>query len=128
MIDHSPAHSKGIRKVVLTADAPTAQVRLKIGPKPSELKFDVKDKLTGKAIDWFGVRWIAVDDSRLFSLDSQTQRTLIPPGTDVIVEVHATGYKRWFFIDPSDPSRPTLRLEPGEVRELQIELEPLAKN
>jgi hypothetical protein len=92
--DASPSHTKGIRKVTLTTQSPTVKVTLKIGPRPGELKFDVKDKLTAKPIQGYGVRWIAMDNVRFTSIDIPTARTLIPPGIDVIVEVHAHGYRR----------------------------------
>lgn len=121
--DASPSHTKGIRKLTLTSDAPTAKVTLKIGPKPGELRFSVKDKTTGKAVEGFAVRWIGMDDAYMMSFDAPTNRADIPPNIDVIVEVHAKGYHRWFYIDPPT-SQPTLRLAAGEVKELDVELEP----
>src|SRR5437588_4081650 len=128
VIEDNPLHSKGIHKVKLTTEAPTARVTLKIGPKPGELKFDVRDKATGKPVEGYGVRWIAMDNARMMSIDIPTPRTLIPPDIDVIVEVHAHGYRRWFYIDPSNLSQPTLRLASGQVRHLDVELEPEKKN
>jgi len=64
-------------------------VTLKIGPRPGELKFDVKDKSTGKPVQGYGVRWIALDDARLMSVEIPRPHMLIPPDIDVIVEVHA---------------------------------------
>jgi hypothetical protein len=128
VMDDSPTHMKGIRKLTLTSQSPTAKVMLKIGPRPGELKFDVKDKSTGKAVEGYGVRWIAMDNSRLISIDIPGTGTLIPPEIDVIVEVHADGYRRWFYIDPSNPSQPILRVAPGEEKHLEVELEPVEKN
>lgn len=101
---------------------------LKIGPKPGELKFDVKDKSTGKPVQGYGVRWIALDDARLMSVEIPRPHTLIPLDIDVIVEVHAEGYRRWFYIDPSNPSQPTLRVAPGEEKHIEVELEEAEKN
>jgi hypothetical protein len=123
--DASPSHTKGIRRLTLTSDAPTAKVTLKIGPKPGELKVSVKDKTTGKAVEGFGVRWIGMDNAYMMSF-AIPMPTLIPPGVDVIVEVHAKGYRRWFYIDPAT-SQPTLRLASGEERQLDVELEPEEK-
>jgi len=116
----------GIKTVTLTADAPTATVTLKIGPKPSDLKFNVKDKSTGKPIEGFRVRWIAMDDARMMSIDIPTTQTLIPPGIDVIVAIQAQGYRRSFYVDPST-SQPIIRLASGEERQLDVELEPEEK-
>ncbi len=128
VIEDGPLHSKGIHKLKLTTEVPTATVTLKIGPRPGELKFDVKDKSTGRPIKGFGVRWIAMDNNRMMSIDMPTDRTLIPPDIDVIVEVHADGYRRWFYIDPSNPSQPIVRVTSGEEKHIDVELEPAEKN
>jgi len=120
--DASPSHTKGIRRLTLTSDAPTAKVTIKIGPKPGELKFSVKDRATGKPVEGFGVRWIGMDNAYMMSFAIPTP-TLIPSNVDVIVVIQAQGYRRWFYIDPST-AQPTLRLASGEVKELDVELEP----
>lgn len=115
-----PRKAAGIKTVTLTTDSPTAKVVVKIGPRPGELKFSVKDKATGKQVEHFGVRWIAMDNARMMSMEIPTP-TFIPPDVDVIVVIQAQGYRRWFYIDPST-SQPTLRLSSGEVKELEVEL------
>jgi hypothetical protein len=127
VIEDSPLHSRGIHKLKLTTQAPTATVTLKIGPRPGELKFDVKDKATGEIVPTFSVRWIAFDNARMMSIDIPTAHTLIPPDIDVIVEVHTGGYRRWFYIDPSS-SQPILRVSSGEEKHIDVELEPAEKN
>jgi len=131
IVDLSPSQMKGVHKVTLTTEAPPATVTLKIGPRPGELKFDVRDKATGKPVEGFGVRWIAVDNARMMSTDLPglpRTHTIVPPDVDVIVEVHADGYRRWFYIDPSNPSQPILRVAPGEEKHLEVEMEPVEKN
>jgi hypothetical protein len=56
---------------------------------------------------------------------TQTSRkeASVPPDTDLLVIVQAPGYKRWFYTDPSSPSKPTLRLHSGEERTLDAELD-----
>jgi hypothetical protein len=117
------SHTKGVHKLTLTSDAPSAKVTLKIGPKPGELKFSVRDKSTGESIQGFRVRWIAMDSTQMMSMEIPGP-TLIPAEKDVIVVVQAQGYRRWFYINPANPSQPTVRLASGEVRELEVELEP----
>ena len=117
----------GIKTVTLTREVPTATVRLKIGPRPATLKLEVKDKATGKPVP-YNVRWIGVDNAMINAFERPTSGELaIPPGVDVILTIHAKGYRRWFYIDPST-SQPTLRLASGEVKELEVELEPEEKN
>jgi hypothetical protein len=119
-----PPQRKGIHMLKLTREEPTARVTLKIGPRPGLLKFDVKDKSTGKPVTGFGVRWIGVDNTRMMSVEISPQtQAFIPPAVDVIVEVHAKGYRRWFYLDPST-SQPILRLSSGEEKQLDVELEP----
>lgn len=114
-----------MQTVVLTADQSLAHVTLKLGPKPGELKLAVSDKLSGKHVQAFNVRWIALPDSRMFSFDSGSAYNpwRVPPDTDLIVEVSAVGYQNWFYLDPSN-TEPILRLGSGEQKELIVELLP----
>ena len=117
----------GIKTVTLTREVPTAIVKLKIGPRPATLIFEVKDKSTDKPVEAYHVRWIGVDNAMMNAFEGPASRDLvIPPGVDVIVTIHAEGYRRWFYLDPST-SQPTLRLASGEVKELEVELEPEEK-
>lgn len=117
--------------VTLTAKAPVAHVALKVGPKPGELIVNVTDKMTGKAVDSFFVRLIKDSTGYCSGVGnfekepgSSGARVPIGPATEAIVEVSARGYKNWFYSNPSDPSRPVLRLESGEERSLEVQLEP----
>lgn len=114
-----------MQTVVLTADQSLAHVTLTLGPKPGELKLAVSDKLSGKRVQAFNVRWIALPDSRMFSFASGSAYNpwLVPPDTDLIVEVSAVGYQNWFYLDPSN-FEPILRLGSGEQKELTVELLP----
>src|SRR5438270_13805222 len=81
VIEDNPLHSKGIHKVKLTTEAPTATVTLKIGPKPGELKFDVRDKATGKP------------RRRLWrALDRDGQRADDVDRCTHIPDIHSSGY------------------------------------
>jgi hypothetical protein len=115
--------------VQLTSDAPTAKVKLKIGPKPAVLTFDVKDKSTGKPVESFRVRWFGIENLGTMSPSEKVPATRvpIPPNLDVIVVISAEGYRRFAYIDPST-SQPILRLASGEERQLDVELEPEEKN
>jgi hypothetical protein len=116
--------------VTLTTKAPIAHVALSAGPKPGELIVNVMDKTTGKAVHSFFVTLIGDTAGFCSGTGNFRQagasgvRVPIPPATDVIVEVSAEGYKNWFYTDPSDSSRPVLRLESGEEKVLEAELEP----
>jgi len=121
--------------VKLTPTRSGATVVLKLGPKPGVLLLTVKDKLTGKPILKFLESWEITDsDTRPTTGSSggqtiqlRTERALVPPEKSLLLTISAEGYKKWFYRDPSDPSRPAfLHLQPSEEKKLFVELEPLA--
>jgi hypothetical protein len=120
--------------VVLTPEAPTANVVVKLGPREGILEPSVKDRITGKPVYNFRLRWHVDGPNPSFSGDSGfsqwTTRQSIPAEKDVFIDaVSARGYKKWTPSDPSDQSQPLqLHLQRGEVKALNIELEPEAKS
>ena len=121
-----------VRKMVtLTTSQSSATVALKLGPKPGVLLPSVKDKFTGKPLTDFEIRWMfpGPDQPNSSSSGGQTisqgvRRAIVPPEKYLVLTIFARGYKKWFYHDPSDPSRPAfLRLQPGEEKELLVELE-----
>jgi uncharacterized surface anchored protein len=91
----------------------------------------VTDKLTGRIIPNATVHYTAIDSdggSGFADLTSSLAETVpvpVPSNCDLLVVVMAKGYRGWVYADPSNSSRPTLRLEPGERKELDVQLEPL---
>jgi hypothetical protein len=117
--------------VVLTEAQPTAHVRLKVGPKPAVLVLNVTDRTSGKAIDGFMIRTIGAHGSDFaagtgyFPQTTEGDREVpISPLFDFLIEVTAKDYKNWFYSNPADPSDPTLHLESGERRALQVTMQP----
>jgi hypothetical protein len=118
--------------VTLTPDHRSATVVLELGPKAGRLIPSVTDKFTGKPIIDFEVSWTIFDSDAPNSSSSGGQAigqgvrgAIVPPEKDCVLEISARGYKNWFYHDPSDPSRPAfIRLQPGEEKELLVELEP----
>jgi hypothetical protein len=116
------------QKVVLTADRPFAQLTLKLGPRSGRLTGTAMDKGTGKPIGPEGklsITYVSVEGNSTGSisvLDGANLRANLPAGKEFIVFVSAPGYVPWFYIN--NQSRPTLRLEPGEEKVLDVELEP----
>ena len=117
--------------VTLAETAPTARIVLKLGPKPGTLIVSVSDKATGNVLHSFFVKLIADRASYgsgvgNFAKQPGTSciRVPITPATDFLFEIRAKGYKTWYYTDPSDPSRPVLRLESGEERTLEVQMEP----
>jgi hypothetical protein len=120
------------KTVTLTPSQLLATVALKLGPKPGVLLLpSVKDKLTGKPIISFQVSWEIsrpnVSLSGGETIGQGIKRTIVPPEQYFRLTISAPGYKTWIYHDPSDPSRPALiRFQPGEEKELLVELEPQA--
>ena len=120
--------------VTLTPEAPLANVVVKLGPKEGILVPSVKDKVTGKPLYDFVLRWHFDGTNSSFSggggFSRWTTRQSIPAEKDVVIgQVSARGYKKLVPTDPSDPSKPLqLHLQRGEVKSLSIELEPEAKD
>jgi len=116
------------QKVVLTADRPFAQLTLKLGSRSGRLTGTVRDKGTGKPIGPGGklsIMYVSVEENSTGSiggLDGSNLRASLPAGKELIVFVFAPGYVPWFYIN--NESRPTLRLEPGEEKVLDVELDP----
>ena len=116
--------------VVLTEAKPTAHVRLKVGPKPAVLVLTVIDHTSGKAIDGFMVRTIGdhggfAAGTAYFPQTTEGGREVpVSPLFDFLLEVTAEGYKNWFYSNPTDPSNPTLHLESGERKAVQVTMQP----
>jgi hypothetical protein len=123
-----------ITEVTLAPNQLSATVVLKVGPKAGVLLPRVKDKFTGKPIVDFEVGWRIFDSDDANGDYSGGQHighgskdAIVPPEKYLVVTISARGYKKWLYHDPSDPSRPAfLRLQPGEEKELLVELEPKA--
>jgi hypothetical protein len=120
--------------VTLTPNQSSTTVALKLGPKPGMLLLRVNDTYTGKPVSTYMFHWTIVDTDKPNVIESGGQgirpgetRALVPPEKNLRLTVAARGYKEWFYHDGSDPSLPALiRLQPGEEKELPVELEPEA--
>jgi len=118
--------------VTLTPNQRSATVVLKLGPKAGMVIPSVTDKLTGKPVTDFEVGWTIINSDAPNGSSSGGQSirrgvrgAIVPPEKYLVLTIYAPGYKKWFYYDPSDPSRPAfLRLQAGEEKELLVELEP----
>jgi hypothetical protein len=129
---YTDATKRSTAKVSLTPEALLAVVTVKLGSKAGILAGSVKDRNTGITVKGLKLTYIAVDGyisgcaSELNSSSSSGSSFEIPLPTavDLIVFLSAPGYKTWVYTDTSNDSRPLLRLQSGERRSLDIELEP----
>lgn len=110
-------------------DYDTATIVLVLGPRAGVLCGEVLDKTTGTTIvsqhaPHFIVRKVSRREDSMTFMGPPKFRWLIPPATNVTLEVVAEGYKPWVYADPSDPSKPMpFRFESGEERILNVQLE-----
>ena len=119
------------RMKTVTFTPKSRHVTLRIGPRPGVLNVALRDKVTGEfvssAMIHLGTASHEVGSAGTAHFEhseSSELRVPIPPTTDVVLEVTATGYKPWVYTDDAMPSLRTLRLESNEQRSLHVELEP----
>jgi hypothetical protein len=112
----------------LNQSEPSAHVVLKMGAYPAQLTFNVSAEDSGKPISQFTLRWFVINDDPgvRFSFATNGNAVSVPPNQDVLLIVQAPGYRRWFYQDAASPGQPTLRLQSGEHRTINAELEPLS--
>jgi hypothetical protein len=110
-----------------------AKVLLILGPKAGVLSGIVLDNATGRTVvSRHALRFIVSrisDPTRSIEFDGPPNfRWLIPPGTDVTLEVRAECYEAAIYTDTSNNAKPAiLRLESGEEKTINVRLEPDAK-
>jgi Carboxypeptidase regulatory-like domain len=108
--------------VTLSADAPRANVTVKLPQKAATLRIlSIADATTGKAVadPVLTARRVARPDLYI-STPALSAGLLMPSDVDVAIEITAPGYKRWSNVDSTAAN---LRLKPGEVRDLSIKLQ-----
>lgn len=103
---------------VINAAAPTAEVRVQLGPKAAVLTGSITDAINGSPVDAaFQLTRVVSPSEWLGCSAPPNYRILLPSSVDVLVEVSAPGYRTW-----SSPA--PLRLQPGAEMRLDIQLEP----
>jgi len=102
----------------LTPAGPVAELTIHVGPKAGVLKGSVINILdSGPVNATFRLTRAASPDKWLSTSVASSYRVLLPPSTDVLLEVSAPGFKTW---TPAGP----LQLHPGEELRLDISLDP----
>lgn len=118
---------------VTLARGVTAKVVLIVGPKAGVLSGIVADKVTGKPIVSrhalrFIVRRISDPTSGIEFDGPPKFRWLIPPATEVTLEVRAECYETLVYADPARVDKATVvLLKPGEEKTLNVQLQPVTK-
>jgi Family of unknown function (DUF6843)/Carboxypeptidase regulatory-like domain len=102
----------------ITPEAPSAEIRIRLGPKAGTLTGSVTSALTGAPVyASFRLAQAAPPHKWLITGLRPKYRILLPSSTNVLLEVFAPGFEPW---SPNGP----IRLQPGEVTRLDIALEP----
>jgi hypothetical protein len=118
--------SKLGQSISITPQKPTAHLVVRLGARPGHITFNVADKNTGLPIKGFEILVATVDENSILTRFEARDQTLVavPPDKDLLILVQANGYRRWFYTDGATASQPTVRLESGEERSVEADLEP----
>lgn len=112
--------------VTLTSSTPEATLIISIGPPAGVLKGLTKNAATNEAVRATFLLRRAANPDNWISLAQQAEyRVLLPPATDVILEISAPGFKTYYYAGESDPLRRSpMRLASGVEMKFEIQLEP----
>jgi hypothetical protein len=112
--------------VAITPSTAVAKLRIQLGPKGAILIGTVSNIVTGAPVNaGFKLIRAASPEKWISTSVAPDYRVLLPPTTDVLLEVSAPGYVTWCYGGPSDISkRSPLRLTSGFEMHLDIRLEP----
>jgi hypothetical protein len=118
--------SKLGQSISITPQKPTAHLVVKLGARPGHITFNVVDKNSGLPIKGFEILVAVVDEHSILTRFEVRDQPLvaIPPDNDLLILVQANGYRRWFYMDGATAGQPTVRLESGEERNVEADLEP----
>jgi hypothetical protein len=107
----------------LSAQSPSAQVLVVIGPKAGVMIGSITDAVTGAPVDATLRIRLSNDTGRFFETGLGPQSSvLIPPDVDLELEVRAPWYRLWRFSVDGNRRGSPLRVKSGERRVLNIRL------
>lgn len=107
----------------LSAQSPSAQVLVVIGPKAGVIVGSLTDAATGAPVDASLRIRLSNDNGRFFEPGVGPQfSVLIPPNADLEVEARAPWYRLWRFSVDGNRRGSPLRVKSGERRALNIRL------
>lgn len=114
--------------VNLSASHPNATVIIRLGPKAGVLLGTVVDAVTKAPLSpCVEFRRLAEPFNFLSGsgLVHPTYKLLVPPDTDILLNMYLDGYKTWYFPGTVEKAKQQpVRLRPGEKRAADIELAP----
>ncbi len=116
-------------RCLIEPNLPVPYVTVKLGPKAGLLEINsVTNADTGDAVPNVSLTLRRAEKQNLFVTMTAVGPPphLIPSGADVTVEISAPGYKSWILLG-NDGNPEKVRLRPGEIRELNVQIRPEAR-
>jgi uncharacterized surface anchored protein len=118
------------QEVTLTERNLQQMVTIRLHDKGAVFIAAITDNSTGQIIHDANVGYEGIDceaaGNMLRDFDGKYYLS-IPTDCDVVVFVRASGYKGWVYADAANPPRSVLRLQSGQRKSLNIQLESLSK-
>lgn len=114
--------------ISLSAGKPEGEVLVKLGPRSGTIVGSITDFATGIPVG-AGITMRRADDKNGWLLTSvrPDYRVLVPPDTDVTIEVNADGYETWYYPGYGAAAKSTIKLGSGELTHLDIKLQPTSQ-
>jgi uncharacterized surface anchored protein len=115
------------QEITVSAANSSPDLTIHLSPRGGVLSGTVRDKVSGVSVKGVSISYLDVDGKASggtpLHSDGEFNVTL-PTQCDLVIVIFAKGYKGWVYTDPSNPSRPVLRLAVGERKVVAVELEP----
>lgn len=111
--------SRPASRVELSPEHPVRELTVTIGPKGGVLVGSVRDQMGNTPLPVQLILQKKDGSGLLYLSEPPDFQALLPANTDVLIEIHAPGYKPWSY---GKESKRTLRLSSGEQIKVDIEL------
>ncbi len=114
--------------VTINQKNPSPNITLQLHNKGAIVVAAITDKNTGKPLRNAVLEYTGIDCEAVGNIlrDFEGRYYLaVPPNCNVVLIARTKGYRGWIYTDPANPSAPFLRLQPGERKAFDIQLEAL---
>lgn len=125
-------YSEGkFKTITLTSGHPAETIIIRLGPKAGVLVGTVAEVVSNTPLSPCVEFRRASEPNNFLRVSGSVKpqyKLLIPPDTDILVNISLDGYKTWYYPGRIDHAAATpVRLGPGEKKTLDIRLEPDAE-
>lgn len=108
----------------LSPQTPSATVVVVVDPKAGKLTGSISDYLTGQPLSHAVIKVWIWNDVKFFQMSTRSEYSiLIPPGTQVGIEIQAPGYEPWRYPGAGSSAQPLL-LNSAEILNAEVKLQP----